>query len=247
METLRAKSLAALEKFTIPSRLKSIKSRASVHFHRRQGKVMFLHLSVCSQKGREAERDPSYKKPHIQRPPPKKEHGTREEVTSYITPAKNIGPDRNWHHTPRKWHLVAATVACWYASCWNACLLKNQFAAIYTTRTSSLREGNVVIRVCLSCQSVCLQEVTMWPLPMIPLASHKSHGQASTTKHLLVDHIGDPPKKKHGPHYLTTRPCSIPVLPIRLAHTSIGKRLVGLQLKDFLVSRYYYVAFTCRY
>ena len=51
MEMLRAKRFAALEKFTIPSRLKSIKSRASVHFYQPQGKVMFLHLSVSSQSG----------------------------------------------------------------------------------------------------------------------------------------------------------------------------------------------------
>ena len=81
--------------------------------------------------------------------------------------------------------------------------------------------------------------------------AHDPFGQSQVTwsgeyyKTSFGGHRG-PPQKKHGPHYLTTWPCSSP-LPIRLAHTSIGKRLVGLQLKDFLVSRYYYVAFTCRY
>ena len=92
METLRAKSLAALEKFTIPSRLKSIKPRTSVHFHRPQGKVMFSHLSVCSQRGREQTETPRTKKNHTKTP--HKEHGTREELTLYIIPGKNIGSKR---------------------------------------------------------------------------------------------------------------------------------------------------------
>ena len=44
--------------------------------------------------------------------------------------------------------------------------------------------------------------ITMWPLP-IPLVSHKSHGQASTTNHLLVT-IENPPRKTWSspPHYM---------------------------------------------
>ena len=48
------------------------------YFYRPQGKVMFLHLSVCSQEGMGTPE---------QRPPstgfPQKGHGTRQEVTSY--------------------------------------------------------------------------------------------------------------------------------------------------------------------
>ena len=31
---------------------------------------------------------------------PQKEHGARQEVTSYPPSRKNMGPDGKWHHTP---------------------------------------------------------------------------------------------------------------------------------------------------
>ena len=98
MEMLRAKHFVALKKFTFPSRLKSIKTCASFHFYRPQGKVMFLHLSVCSQRGEGARQRPPYKKKNPNRDPPE---GTWDQTGSDI-----IHP-----------HLVTATAAVGTHSC----------------------------------------------------------------------------------------------------------------------------------
>ena len=85
MEMLRAKRFAASEKLTILSRLKSIKSRASVHFYRPQEKEMFY--TCLFTKGEGGRQIPLRTKTLIQRP--RKEHGTRQEVTLY-TPSPDV-------------------------------------------------------------------------------------------------------------------------------------------------------------
>ena len=78
-------------------------------------------------------------------------------------------------------------------------------------RIRSFWEGNVVSHVCLLTGGC--PDVPMWPLPMTPLTT-------LTFSNLFT--IGTPITRWGPP-------------PIHVSHTSIGKRLIGLQLRGFLV------------
>ena len=78
------------------------------YFYRPQGKVMFLHLSVCSQGDEWG--PPGQRLPWTEFP--QKGHGTRQEVTSYTPPHKQCGIRQEvLSYTLWYWHLVAATAA----------------------------------------------------------------------------------------------------------------------------------------
>ena len=59
------------------------------HFYRKQGKAMFLHLSVCLQSGVSLQTETPLL-PDLDRDTPQEEHRTRQEMTSY-TPWKEHG------------------------------------------------------------------------------------------------------------------------------------------------------------